>query len=166
MKRKISLIALVILSTIACMAGPKSKANKDTQQFRYEIECAGNGSQGTYLVKVWTMSKNKNVAIEHCKKNAVHGVLFKGYGRQNGCVPQKPIINKPGAEMENQEFFKLFFKDGGEYMKYVSVTAGTQEIIKIKGKGYRVGMVVSVSKDALRQAMEAAGIIRSLGAAF
>lgn len=139
---------------------------KEVDQFRYELECAGNGAQGTYLVKVWTYSQNPHVAAMQCKKNAVHGVVFKGFIGENGCVSQRAIVNTPGAELEHKDFFDLFFDDArGEYMKYVSVTSASQEVIKV-GKEYKVGMVVSVHKDALRKALENAGVVKGLSHGF
>ena len=146
MKKKLLLFALLFVIPICVCAGSKSKANKDTQQFRYEIECAGNATQGTYLIKVWSYSKKASVAYEQSKKNAVHGVIFKGYTSLNGCVAQRPLAKTPGVEMEYKDYFDNFFADGGEYMKYVTLVTNTQEVVKI-GREYKVGVVVSVNKD-------------------
>ena len=154
-----------VLVCMPIIAGSKKKADKDTELFRYEIECAGNGVQGTYLVKVWSYSKNKNVATEQCKKNAVHGVIFKGFSGGEGCVGQRALVATPGAEKEYADYFKLFFGDNGEYFKYVSVISTPSEIVKV-GKQYKVGMVVSVKKDELRKALEAAGVVRGLNSGF
>ena len=43
--------------------------------------------------------------------------------------------------------------------------SGTTETVKV-GKEYKVGCVVSVRKDDLRRALEAAGIIRGLSTGF
>lgn len=160
----ISLLAVALC--MPAMAGIRQrKADKDTKQFRYEIECGGNAIQGTYLVKVWTYSKSKNVAENQCRKNAVHGVIFKGYGGGQGCVSQRPMANTPGVETQFEDYFKSFFADGGEFQKYASIMAGTTEIVKV-GKEYKVGVVVSVRKDDLRKALEAAGVIRGLSSGF
>ncbi len=166
MKRILTVVCCLAV-TVACMAVSKAKADKDTEQFRYEIECAGNGAQGSYLVRVWTYTKkvDSSNAINQCKKNAVHGIIFKGYTGGNGCVAQRPLAATPGVEAEHAEFFKHFFADGGEFLKYVQVTSGTQETVKF-GREYKVGVVVTVAKDALRKALEQAGIIRSLGSGF
>ena len=163
--RKILFILTAVLMCMPAFAGPKKQANKDTELFRYEIECAGNGTQGTYLVKVWSYSKNKNVATEQCKKNAVHGIIFKGFTGGEGCVGQRALVANPGAEQESADYFKNFFGDKGEYYKYVSVTSAPTEIVKV-GKQYKVGMVVSVMKDELRKALEAAGVVRGLNTGF
>jgi hypothetical protein len=157
------LVAACCMPTFASIS--QKKANKDTNQFRYEIECAGNAIQGTYLVKVWSYSKKANVAENQCRKNAVHGVIFKGYGGGQGCVSQRPLASTPGVEAQFEEYFKSFFADGGEFQKYASIMEGTTETVKV-GKEYKVGVVVSVRKDDLRKALEAAGIIRGLSSGF
>ena len=166
MKKFILSLLVVALCVPAMAAGPKQKkADKDTNQFRYEIECAGNAIQGTYLVKVWSYSKKATIAENQCRKNAVHGVIFKGYGGGQGCVSQRPLANTPGIETQYEEYFKSFFAEGGEFQKYASIMEGTTEVVKV-GKEYKVGQVVSVRKDDLRRALEAAGIVRGLSSGF
>ena len=157
---------LVVVLCVPASAGIRQKqADKDTDQFRYEIECAGNAIQGTYLVKVWTYSKKAAVAENQCRKNAVHGVIFKGYGGGQGCVSQRPMASTPGVETQFKEYFDSFFATGGEFQKYASIMSGMIETVKV-GKEYKVGCVVSVRKDDLRKALEAAGIIRGLNSGF
>ena len=100
-----------------------------------------------------------------CRKNAVHGVIFKGYGGGQGCVSQRPLAPTPGVETQYEEYFKSFFADGGEFQKYASILGGTTEVTKVGGE-YKVGVTVSVRKDDLRKALEAAGVIRSLNSGF
>ena len=163
--RKLLLSLLVVALCTPMMAGAKKQADKDTQQFRYDIECAGNAVQGTYLVKVWSYSKKANIAENQCRKNAVHGIIFKGYGGSQGCVSQRPMANMPGVETQYKEYFDSFFAEGGEYQKYASIIEGSTEVVKV-GKEYKVGKIVSVRKDDLRRALEAAGIIRGLNSGF
>ena len=165
--RKLLLSLLVVALCMPVMAAVgKKKADKDTKQFRYELECAGNAVQGTYLVKVWSYSKKASVAENQCRKNAVHGVIFKGYGgRGQECVQQRPLAHNPGVETQYAEYFNSFFADGGEFQKYASIIEGTTESVKV-GKEYKVGCVVSVRKEDLRKALEAAGVIRGLGSMF
>lgn len=163
--KKLLLSLLVVALCMPVWAGAKKKADKDTNQFRYEIECAGNAIQGTYLVKVWTYSRKAAVAENQCRKNAVHGVIFKGYGGGQGCVSQRPMANTPGVETQYSEYFNRFFADGGEFQKYASIMPGTTETVKV-GKEYKVGVVVSIRKDDLRRALEAVGIIKGLNNGF
>ena len=164
--RKYFYFLIAVFAMLLSSCATKKGMNIDTTEFRYELECEGNGVQGTYLVKVWTYSKNPHLAAEQCKKNAVHGVIFKGFTGQKGCVTQRAIVANPGAELEHKDYFKLFFDDArGEYMKYVSLTSAAHEVLKV-GKEYKVGVVVTVHKDALRKALENAGIIKGLSHGF
>ncbi|MDR2972824.1 MAG: hypothetical protein LBU83_13015 [Bacteroidales bacterium] len=165
---KFILTTIFILCCFTGFSQAKKKANKDTQDFRYDIECAGTGAQGFYLVNVWTYSKKPAVAFEQSKKNAVHGVLFKGFGSNSiaGCTSQRPIAANPTVEQEQADFFKKFFSNGGDYMKYVTNSGPiNQKTLKV-GKEYKVGVVVSVAKEQLRKDLEAAGIIKGLSSGF
>ncbi len=174
MKAKITTINLMLLvfllgisTTSYSQAG--RRADTDTQQWRYEIEAEGVGVQGTVQVKVWSYSKKAKVAIEQAKKNAVHGVIFKGFTGKSGVPGQRPLTKNPNLENEQKDFFEDFFKDGGKYMKFVqaindgNIAAG--DIMKI-GKEYKIGVIVSVNTAELRKDLENAGIIKSLGSGF
>lgn len=171
------LLTVLLCLLTACLsfdASAKKKIDKETMQWRYEIEAVdGQASQGNILVKVYTYAKKKEDAILQAGKNAVHGILFKGVAAKNNStvrIPgQKPIISDSGAQKEHQKYFSSFFKDDGKYQLFVQlVNNGVPDIgdvIKI-GKEYKVGVKVLVAKDALRKEMENAGIIRSLDAGF
>ena len=166
MKKILSLVMMVLMAGGMAFGQAKQKANKDTENFKYDIECAGNASAGSYLVKVWSYSRRQVVAENQCRKNAVHGVIFKGFAGSTDCVGQKALAKNPGVELEHENYFKPFFEDGGEYQKYASIIGGTMEVVKLKGGTYKVGVVVSVQKDELRKALEAAGVIKGLNAGF
>lgn len=171
MTKSVLLLLAVLSFSMNVDAQKKRKANKDTEQWKYEIECAGTGAQGTYLIKVWSYSKKPKIAIEQAKKNAVHGIIFKGFaGGKNGCSSQKPLARNPSVEFDKEDFFKDFFLTGGRYMKFVSSSTdgavGAGDVTKVSKKMYKVGVVVSVQKDALRKDLEAAGIIKGLASGF
>ena len=134
--------------------------------WEYEIEPVSVGTQGTYLIKVWSYSRNPELAIEQAKRNAVHGVIFKGFGGISGVPGQHPLADSPNLEVEQAEFFRNFFANGGKYMKFVNITndgsVAAEDRLKI-GKEYKIGVVVSVNVAGLRRDLEEAVIIRSLG---
>jgi hypothetical protein len=105
--------------------------------------------------------------MEQCKKNAVHGIIFKGFsGNDKVRTSQKPLASNSTVEVENADFFQRFFASGGKYMKFVTVsTDASPEVIKV-GKEYKVGVVMSVNASELRKDLEAAGIIRGLSNGF
>ena len=169
-KRKISLLFIMFISFMfVANTQSKKKANKDTIAWRYEIEVVQTGSQGTYLIKVWSYSKKPDVAIEQAKKNAVHGVIFKGFTGTLSVPGQKALTSNVNLEEEKSEFFKSFFAEGGKYMKFVSTSndgaVAAEDRMKI-GKEYKVGVIVSVNVSGLRKELETEGIIKSLGDGF
>jgi hypothetical protein len=165
--KKIKFITCAVFILTSFLSIAQKKEDKRTIEWRYEIECAGIGADGTYLLKVFTYSNKKNLPMEQAKKNAVHAVLFKGFPGNNdtGCYTQKPICTNPNIEFEKREFFDTFFADGGKYMKYVFDSSDgnidANDRMKV-GKEFKVGILVSIAKDGLRKDMEAAGIIRGL----
>lgn len=167
---KITGIVLVLLfTTMVNTEAQKRKANKDTREWRYELEAMGTGVQGTYLVKVWSYSKKPQVAIEQAKKNAVHGIIFKGFTGKPGIPGQKALANNSNLEEERAEFFDPFFDDGGKYMKFVSITndgsIAAGDRLKV-GKEYKIGVIVSVNVSALRKDLEDASVIKGLSNGF
>lgn len=168
--KKTSLLFLIMIGfSLAVNAQAKKKANKDTEAWRYEIEAVGTGVQGTYQIKVWSYSKKPDVAIEQAKKNAVHGIIFKGFAGKQGVTGQNALTSNVNLEEEKADFFESFFSDGGKYMKFVTTSndgaVAAEDRMKI-GKEYKVGVVVSVNVSALRKDLEDAGIIKSLGSGF
>lgn len=167
--KKIKLItALLILITTTVFAQQR-KANKDTETWRYEIEAVQTGLQGTYLIKVWSYSKKPETATEQSRKNAIHGIIFKGFSGKEGVPGQNPLTSNSNLEVEKEDFFKTFFADGGKYMKYVTLSndgaVAAEDRMKI-GKEYKIGVVVSVNVAALRKDLENEGIIKSLSSGF
>ena len=145
----------------------KKKANQDTENWRYEIECVGIGKPGTKVVRVWSYSKKATIAQTQSKKNAVHGIIFQGYAAGGqGCTSQKPLANNPALEQEKEDFFKDFFAEGGKYMKFVSMSGDNVPTVVKVGKEYKVGVVVVVMSDNLRKDLEAASVVRGLSSGF
>jgi len=169
MKKLAALLSVFVLFTNLAIGQARKKADNETFEWRYEIEVVNTGTQGTKQVKVWTYSKKADVAMEQAKKNAVHGIIFKGMPNKGSVQGDKAMAQDPNLESSQEEFFKEFFKDGGKYSKYVTlvnngaIAAG--DIMKI-GKEYKVGVIVSVNTGGLRKDLEQAGIIKSLTNGF
>ncbi len=173
MKRNVLKIFLLFISLLIILPGVygqrRKKEDANTRNWRYEIEGVQTGVQGTYLIKVWTYSNRPDLAIEQAKKNAVHGIIFRGFAGTGRVPGKKPLAQSPNLEEEKSDFFSLFFGEGGKYMKYISLTndgaVAAQDRMKV-GKEYKVGVIVSVNVDGLRKDLEDAGIIKSLGGGF
>lgn len=165
----LSLLLIVLTSFSLSISAQNKKADKDTRNWVYEIEPVSVGAQGSYLIKVWSYSKKPIVALEQAKKNAVHGIIFKGFTGIQGVPGQRPLTNNPNLEVEQAEFFKNFFAEGGKYMKFVNITndgsVAAEDRLKI-GKEYKIGVVVSVNVAGLRKDLEDAGMVRGLSSGF
>lgn len=164
------LIIMLLAAAIPAMGmGQKAKirkANEETAEWRYEVEPVTVGNGGSIVVKVWSYSKDPNVAQEQAKKNAVHGVVFKGVTAQNGQPGRKALA--PGREGDS--FFASFFGEGGDYMRFVSLTnsgaLGAGDVVKTAKKEFKVGVQVTVDYNALRAHLEQGGVVKRLDSGF
>ncbi len=170
---KITLFTFIILFTadIYSQRRAKKKADEDTKNWRYEIQCLNVASEGSYIVKIFSYSKKKNVAVEQSKKNAVHAVIFRGIPQNEvGCVRQPPLARHPNLQEKNRDFFDNFFSDNGDYQKFVTLTTdgaiAPGDRLKVGKREYKIGLIVSVDIAGLRKELEAAGIIKSLSSGF
>jgi hypothetical protein len=163
--KKIFILSLlaIFLGTFSASA-QKVKAN---EEYRYELVSMGVGSQGTDLIKVFSYVKKEKDATELAKRNAVHGVLFKGVAGTSGTASQPPLV-KPLEKENHEDFFEAFFKNG-TYQRYVTLssdgTVDPKDRMKV-GKEYKIGIIVSVNKDDLRKYLESEGITKGLGSFF
>lgn len=173
--KKIFLIIMALLALPAYNYAQVHKtkiANKDTKNWRFEVECAGIGEPGTSLVKVWTYSRSKRVAINQAKKNAVYAIVFRGYsGKAEGCHTQPPLDNDPIMNSKTKAFFDNFFSDTGDYLKFASLSGdgriGPGDIMRVgKRREYKIGVVVTVMTSRLRKYLESAGVIKPLSSGF
>ncbi len=149
---------------LIALALTTSSCASQQQVFGYEMTCLGVGSEGSNLLKVYSYGKTYDKAVEQAKHDAVHGILFKGIVGSNGCANQ-PAIVKPQEQVANQAFFDEFFKKG-EYLRFVNISndgsVSGADRLKV-GSMYKIGVTVSVQKDALRKYLEQAGMIKPLG---
>ena len=164
-------LAFILISTAGnAQLNKKKKSKKDTHNFRYEIECIDTGSRGTVAIKVFSYSKKPDIAIEAAKRNAVHGIIFKGFPKGGKCQKKDPLARNPNLEKEQEDFFKDFFADGGKYLKFVSASNDGAieggDISKISKKEFKIGIKVQVNRNLLQKDLEAAKIIEGLGSRF
>ena len=87
----------------------------------FESECLGVELDGSETLRAWGRGKNRTDAIEQAKKNAVRDVLFKGVVAGSRECSVRPLITEVNAQERYASYFNDFFRDGGEYLKYVSM---------------------------------------------
>ena len=131
---------------------------------KYDIQSAGTGVEGTYLVKVTIYSKTNKLSDGAYKYAAVHGCIFRGFAGVSGTSSAPPMASSPTLEEDREEYFKTFFEN--TYMNFASVVEASYKIVRLKKKGYKLEAVVQVYKDRLRHELENAGIIKGLASGF
>lgn len=134
--------------------------------YDYEIFCVKTGQNGLQIVKVFSYGKSVEKASAQCKKNAVHGAIFKGISGGD-CRPNPPIVGLDKYE-SNKAYFDEFFSSG-KYLQFVTLSGdgsiAPNDRLKTSN-GYKVGLPVVVRYDALREKLEKDGIARALNQGF
>ena len=102
------------------LAGWSSKKSVSSYH-SFESECLGVELDGSETLRAWGRGKNRTDAIEQAKKNAVRDVLFKGVVAGSRECSVRPLITEVNAQERYASYFNDFFRDGGEYLKYVSI---------------------------------------------
>ena len=100
------------------LAGCSSKKSVSSYH-SFESECLGVELDGSETLRAWGRGKNRTDAIEQAKKNAVRDVLFKGVVAGSRECSVRPLITEVNAQERYASYFNDFFRDGGEYLKYV-----------------------------------------------
>lgn len=159
----ITVLFLLFIFPVTSLYAQNVEQNIDK---RYDILCEGNGIEGTYLVRVWVYVNKHNLKPEQIRKYAIHGVIFKGVTGSTKCNGQKPLAKSLSVEEENKDYFDEFFEKKNAYFNFATIIEGTFERVKITKRQYKIGAVVSISKDQLRKQLEEDGIIRGLSTGF
>lgn len=121
MKRPITTILGAMLVSTLALTGCKTAASSVTPYLPDIVECMGVEHDGSQTLRVSGTGRNKADAIEQAKKNAVREVIFKGIRQGKQGCNMRPIVNEVNAEERYEEYFNIFFADGGEYRKYISM---------------------------------------------
>lgn len=132
---------------------------------KYESECYGSELDGSETIKSWGSGKNRKDAVEQAKKNGVRDILFKGIFRGTGECSKDPLISESAIRINNEDYFNAFFKDDGEYLKYVSMKDESlnPKIFKDKKKaGTEIteGVIIRVLRSDLKKKLKSDGILK------
>ena len=167
---KMRLLIFMLCACFSLTLSAQKKKNKEAEeiQYKYELESSENVSRNNKfcVVKVWSYGKKEDDTRKLCMRNAVHGLLFKGYAGSGADRGRRALC--PEGYNAHKEYFDNFFK--GDYMQYVQLTnngaIAPGDMIKVAKKEYKVGMLVSVNVDELRKRLESDNIIKKMGSIF
>lgn len=158
MTKKLWMLAVMaIILLISC----QSKDVVTPAFHTYTTECLGKSMDGSQTLRVWASGRNKKDAIEQAKKKAVYDVVFTGIQAGSGECNAYPIVDEANARKKYEDYFDLFFTDGGAYSQYVSITNQNKSAIqRYQGNGTQtLGIIVTVNRSALRQRFVSDNII-------
>jgi len=149
MKRILYLIfAWFLMSTISISAQQKSVA----VYHDLKIECMNVELDGSQTLRSFGRGRNKADAVEQAKKNAVRFVIFNGITNGRDGCNMRPLVTEVNAEEKYEEYFNIFFMDGGEYKKYVS-SKDEKNFSKTHSKS-KLDCVYSVTVRVLRSELK------------
>lgn len=129
-----------------------------------EIICAGTGIEGTYLVQVSVIVKERNFPQETVKKWGVYGVIFDGVSAGGrGCLAQPPLQKNREAWQEKTDFWDAFFSDKqGAYENFVTLVGEQFQVTRLPSKKYKITAMLSVAKDRLWNYLKENGLVQDV----
>ena len=161
--KKVLLAILAVMIFLPAFANKKT--DKETLVWRYEVQDLGKVAKDgkSDIFKIWTYAKKDNKALDQAGKNAVHAVIFKQIG-------YKPALaGTSNLEVEKADELKEFFKDGGEYRRFVQFVnngaVAAADKIKLKNE-WKIGVTVQVNRADLRKYLEEKGWLKSMNSLF
>ena len=155
MKNLLYVVLLALCPTIGVFAQAAPKVN-------FEVHCLGVELDGSQTLRVSGYGKNKSDAKEQAKKNAVWAVVF--YGIQEGAAGcnTQPLVTEVNARERHEDYFNLFFSDGGLYKEFVSnedYKTGSKSYVKSK-LGAKYTVTLRVLRPQLKARLKTDGIIK------
>lgn len=130
MKKIYAIITAVIATALAVTSCHVSK-NAVSTAFPSAVQFQKLEMDGSITVRAAGQGRNYRDALDQADKLAVKELLFKGINIPGNAFMSKPLITEVNAEEKYQDFFNVFFTDGGDYLKFVSAedkrTASTVE---------------------------------------
>lgn len=168
---KKSLFLTIFTCLLILSLSTRAQSRQEIAQYRYEIESYSEDvpkDLSVRYVRVWNYGSTVTNATANCMKNAIHGILFKGYAAlSDRSVGLKPLV--PEGYDAHKDYFDNFF-GSAQFMQFVQLTNNGQPepggVVKAGRREYKVSMVVVISFEALRNRLEKDGIIKKLDFLF
>lgn len=157
--KKINILIAAVILAVLTSCGSKKQVVQTASYFNQTTECLGKQADGTQLLKVWAKGINRTDAVREAKKKAIEEVLFKGISAGDSECSSYPVVDTPNARQKYEVYFNKFFKDSGNFKKYV------EEVDKdlrnsFQGVGTQTwGIVVQIDRNALKKRMQKDKII-------
>ncbi len=114
LKYIITLIASVILISCGVQSSTLPYYDQKPQILRSELD-------GSYIIRTMGKGNSTASALEEAKKNALYDIIFNGISSSSSRTSSlKPLLLEVNAKEKYNDYFNVFFADGGDYKQYVS----------------------------------------------
>lgn len=138
-----------------------ASAQRSTVYDHASIKCIGVELDGSETLRVLGYGRNRADAKEQAMKNAVWAVVFSGIRDGVSGCNMRPLVTEVNAQERYEDYFNLFFSDGGDYKQYVSLRdtkkrSASREKDKV---GYTYEMTIRVLRSQLKARLKADNVI-------
>ncbi len=99
-----------------------AQVSRSGSDYDFPSRCLGVELDGSVTIECYGKGRNYIDASEQAKKKAVYDVVFFGIKEGNGGCNSNPLVFAPSAQELYSNFIANFFKDGGKYAEYVSLS--------------------------------------------
>jgi len=159
MNKLISAIIVAVLSIALFSCSSKKMQSTVPYQATYPVECVTQDPSGVQVLRVWGKGLDADKAVEAARKTAVETVLFSYITRGTGKFNSLPIIDNQTIRRAHSEYFAKFFKNGGDYKKYVKTVKANKDDRLEGGNLVVVETLLQVDRPALIKKMKKDHII-------
>lgn len=160
MKKIYILICIATIALYSCKS--PQKISNESSYYSFETTLLTKTHDGSCTVRAFGQGMNRATAVEQARKNAVHGIIFRGIHGSDG-INILPLIKTPNAEEKYKLYFGKFFSTGGEYTNYSTLSPEKiNSRIKSKGNAQTMyGVIVNIDINRLEQKLINDGIINN-----
>ncbi|MCQ2177524.1 MAG: hypothetical protein MJY42_01400 [Bacteroidales bacterium] len=111
---------LVLITMALLMVSCHVSRNPVSASFQSPVQFMKTDGDGSITVRATGIGRNYNDALDQARKLALQQLVFKGIEVPGNAFLSKPLITEVNAEEKYQDFFNMFFADGGDYRQFVS----------------------------------------------
>lgn len=155
---RLKYLMLLLLAFIATTTHAQHVATNN----KSDIECLSSELDGSITIRITGAGKNKRDAKEQAKKNAIFEIIFNGIHDRKLGNNIRPLVTEVNAREKYEDYFNNFFKDKGEYSKYISEADEKRFSKETKSNKYENSyrLTVRVLRSKLKARLKEDGITK------
>lgn len=124
-QKKILFIAIILFTTLLIGCSVQQQV---VTGYNYETECLGKGLDGSHTIASYGTGMDGKEAIQQSMKNGINDLLFKGTRSNRQECNLIPIIPEVNAKEKYNDYFNVFFANGGDYKNFILMKPSSKKI--------------------------------------